>query len=171
MFWFLVFQTGVKKCNCSWGNHVQWSCPDMVDNIYDIYRICMGTTHCATLGTSAEFWKKGTHQKEWCKLLKKARTVKIRQQPQYSPVTYVFFCEKTRITRKQHFENISQMYDTNSWLCQRSSHQKTKSTHVSAREARYHATCRRDYTREDDRHQETIKDTEIIEEQASNKTI
>ena len=29
----------------------------------------------------------------------------------------------------------------------------------------------RDYTRQDDRHQETIKDTKIIEEQASNKTI
>ena len=38
-------------------------------------------------------------------------------------------------------------------------------------EANYHATCRRDYTREDDRHQETIKDTKTIEEQASNKTI
>ena len=33
------------------------------------------------------------------------------------------------------------------------------------------SACRRDYTREDDRHQETIKDTENIEEQASNKTI
>ena len=31
--------------------------------------------------------------------------------------------------------------------------------------------CRRDYTREDDRHQQTTKDTKIIEEQASNKTI
>ena len=38
-------------------------------------------------------------------------------------------------------------------------------------EAHYHATCRRDYTREDDRHQETIKDTKTIEKQASNKTI
>ena len=38
-------------------------------------------------------------------------------------------------------------------------------------EAHYHATCRRDYTREDDRHQETIKDTKTIEDQASNKTI
>ena len=38
-------------------------------------------------------------------------------------------------------------------------------------EAHYHATCRRDYTREDDRHQETIKNIKTIEEQASNKTI
>ena len=48
---------------------------------------------------------------------------------------------------------------------------KVQDTDLAAREARYHATCRRDYTREDDRHQETIKDTKTIEEQASNKTI
>ena len=46
-----------------------------------------------------------------------------------------------------------------------------KDTDLAAREARYHATCQRDYTREDDRHQETTKDTKTIEEQASNKTI
>ena len=34
---------------------MQRSSPDMVDEMYDIYRICMGTTHCATLGTTAEF--------------------------------------------------------------------------------------------------------------------
>ena len=33
------------------------------------------------------------------------------------------------------------------------------------------ATCRSDCTREDHRHQETIKDTKTIEEQASNMTI
>ena len=48
---------------------------------------------------------------------------------------------------------------------------KMQDTDLAAREAHYHATCRRDYTREDDRHQETIKDTKTIEEQASNKTI
>ena len=48
---------------------------------------------------------------------------------------------------------------------------KVQDTDLAAREAHYHATCRRDYTREDDRHQETIKDTKTIEEQASNKTI
>ena len=52
-------------------------------------------------------------------------------------------------TRKQHVENISQ----------------------KQLRAHYHATCRRDYTREDDRHPETIKDIKTIEEQASNKTI
>ena len=48
---------------------------------------------------------------------------------------------------------------------------KVQDTDLAAREAHYHATCRRDYTGEDDRHQETIKDTKTIEEQASNKTI
>ena len=48
---------------------------------------------------------------------------------------------------------------------------KVQDTDLAAREAHYHATCRRDYIWEDDRHQETIKDTKIIEEQASNKTI
>ena len=45
---------------------------------------------------------------------------------------------------------------------------KVPDTDLAAREAHYHATCRRDYTWEDDSHQET---TEDIEEQASNKTI
>ena len=48
---------------------------------------------------------------------------------------------------------------------------KVQDTDLAAREAHYHATCRRDYTREDDIHQETVKDTRTIEEQASNKTI
>ena len=39
---------------------------------------------------------------------------------------------------------------------------KVQDTDLAAREAHYHATCRRDYTREDDRHQETIKDTKTI---------
>ena len=47
---------------------------------------------------------------------------------------------------------------------------KVQDTDLAAREAHYYVTCRTDYTREDDRHQETIKDTKTIE-QASNKTI
>ena len=47
---------------------------------------------------------------------------------------------------------------------------KGQDTDLAAWEAHYHATCRRDYTREDDRHQETTKDAKTIEEQASNKT-
>ena len=48
---------------------------------------------------------------------------------------------------------------------------KVQDTDLAGREAHCHATCRRDYTREDDRHQETIKDTKTIEKQASSKTI
>ena len=36
---------------------------------------------------------------------------------------------------------------------------KVQDTDLAAREARYHATCQRDYSREDDRHQEATKDT------------
>ena len=48
---------------------------------------------------------------------------------------------------------------------------KVQDIDLAAREAHYHATCRRDYSLEDDRHQKTIKDTKTIEEQASNKTM
>ena len=48
---------------------------------------------------------------------------------------------------------------------------KVQDTDLAAQEAYYHVTCQRDYTPEDDRHQETIKDTKTIEEQASNRTI
>ena len=48
---------------------------------------------------------------------------------------------------------------------------KVQNTDLAAREAHYHAACRRDHTREDDRHQEAIKDTKTIEEQPSNKTM
>ena len=48
---------------------------------------------------------------------------------------------------------------------------KVQDTDLAAREAHCHATCRRDYIREDDRHQEAIKDTKTIEEQPSNKTM
>ena len=62
---------------------------------------------------------------------------------------------KEAVTRKQDQHILLKMQDTD----------------LAAREAHYHATCRRDYTREDDRHQETTKDTKTIKEQASNKTI
>ena len=48
---------------------------------------------------------------------------------------------------------------------------KVQDTDLAAQEAHYYATCRRDYSQEDDRHQETTKYTKTIEEQASNKTI
>ena len=48
---------------------------------------------------------------------------------------------------------------------------KVQDTDLATQEAHYHATCRRDNTREDDRYQEIIKDAKTIEEQVSNKTI
>ena len=47
---------------------------------------------------------------------------------------------------------------------------KVQDTDMAVPEAHYHDTCRRDYSREDDRHQETINDTKTTEEQASSKT-
>ena len=47
---------------------------------------------------------------------------------------------------------------------------KVQDTDLAAREADYHSTGRRDYTRKYDRHQETTKDTKTIEDQVSNKT-
>jgi len=90
--------------------------------------------------------------KEWCKILQNARTANPSATTMLAVAQSCLW--KHLNTRKQHVENISQMYVKNSWGA-----------------AHYHATCRRDYTREDDRHQETIKDTKTIEEQASNKTI
>ena len=73
----------------------------------------MGTTHCATLGTTAEFWNKRTNQKGVMQDPQKSENSKsvCNLNASCCPVTDVFFCEKTRITKKQHVENISQMYD------------------------------------------------------------
>ena len=87
--------------------------------------------------------------REWCKILQKARTANSSATTML-PSDRCLVCEKTWIQEN----NISQMCVKNSWG-----------------EAHYHATCQRDYTREDDRHQETIKDTKTIEEQVSKKTI
>ena len=94
-------------------------------------------------------------RREWCTILQKARTANPSATTMPAVAQWQMSCLwKDLNTRKQHVENISQMCVKNSWG-----------------EAHYHATCRRDYTRGDDRHQETIKDTKTIEEQASNKTI
>ena len=53
---------------------------------------------------------------------------------------------KEAVTRKQDQHILSKVQDTD----------------LAAREAHYHATCRRDYTREDDRHQKTYKDTKTV---------
>ena len=41
---------------------------------------------------------------------------------------------------------------------------KVQDTDLATWEAHYHAACQRDYTRENDSHQETINDTKTIEE-------
>ena len=121
-----------------------------------IYWICMGITHCATLWMTADiYFFKEPIGREWCKILQKVRTANPSATTMLAVAQWQMSCLwKGLNTRKQHVENISQMYVKNSWG-----------------EAHYHATCRRDYTWEDDRHQETIKDTKTIEEHASNKTI
>ena len=119
------------------------------------------------------FETKEPTRREWCKLLKKWEQ-QTHQQPQCEllPSDRCLFCETTQITRKQHAENISQMYDKNSWgFCQRSNNNKKQKNKISTSFWNYQATCQRDYIPEDDRHQETIKVTKTIEEQASNKTI
>ena len=89
------------------------------------------------------------------------------------------FLWKDLNTRKQHAENI-QMYGKNSWGFSKEATKRKQDQHIllkvqdtdmAAQEAHYHTTCPRDYTQEDDRHQETIKDTKTTEEKASNKTI
>ena len=90
--------------------------------------------------------KKEPIGREWCKILQKARTANPSATTMLAVAQWQMSCLcKDLNTRKQHVENISQMYVKNSWG-----------------EAHYHATCRRDYTREDDRHQETIKDTKTL---------
>ena len=93
--------------------------------------------------------------REWCTILQKARTANPSATTMPAVAQWQMSCLwKDLNTRKQHVENISQMCVKNSWG-----------------EAHYHASCRRDYTREDDRHPQTIKNTKTIAEQASNKTI
>ena len=119
--------------------------------------------------------------RERCKILQKARTANPPATTMLAVAQWQMSCLwKDLNTSKHHVENISQMYGKNSWgFCQRSNQKKqdqhillkVQDTDLAARETHYHATCRRDYTRKDDRHQETIKDTKTIEEQASTMTI
>ena len=176
VFRFLAFRTGVKKL---WFV-LSWPCA-MVQSWYGGWNIWMYTEsawepHIVLLYEWLQnFETKEPIRSEWCKLLKNARTAYPSATTTLTvaqlPMSF-FVCKKTRITRKQYAENISQLYDKNSWgFCQRSIPLKVHDTDLAAQEAHYHSTCRRDYTREDDRHQEPTKDTKTIEEQASNKTI
>ena len=115
--------------------------------------------------------------REWCKILQKATTA----NPSATTVLAVAqwqmsFLWKDLNTRKQHVETLVKCMtktaeDSAKEATKRKQDQhivlKVQDTDLAAREAHYHATCRRDYTREDDRHKETIKDSKTTEEQAS----
>ena len=79
--------------------------------------------------------------REWCKLLQKARTANLSATTMLAVAQWQMSCLwKDLNTRKQHVENISQMCVKNSWG-----------------EAHYHATCRRDYTRDTRKPSKTLK--------------
>ena len=69
--------------------------------------------------------------REWCKILQKARTANPSANTMLAVAQWqMSFLWKDLNTRKQHVENISQMYGKNSWgFCQRSNQKKTKSAH------------------------------------------
>ena len=117
--------------------------------------------------------------REWCKILQKARTANPSASTMLAVAQWqMSFLWKELNTRKQHVKTVKYMAKTAEDSAKEATKRKqdehillkVQDTDLAAREAHYHATCRRDYTREDDRHQETIKDTKTIEEQASNKT-
>ena len=112
---------------------------------------------------------------------KREQQMQIRQQHNASccQVTDVFFVKRLESQGNNMLKTVKCMTktveDSVKEATKRKQDQhillKVQDTDLAAREVHYHATCRRDYTREDDRHQETIKDTKTIEEQASNMTI
>ena len=124
------------------------------------------------------FQTKEPSRRDWCKILKKARTA----NPSATTVLAVAqwqmsFLWKDLSTRKQHVEN-SQMYGKNSWgFCQRSNQKKTRSAHPfeSARLGCSRSIFTMPFVGEItlERMTDTRKpsDTKTIEEQVSNMTI
>ena len=124
VFLFLAFRTGVKKV---WLWFVlRWPCA-MVQSWYGGWHIWVYTesackSHVVLLYEWLQnFETKEPIRREWCKLLKKARTAypSATTMLAVAQLKMSFLCEKTRITWKQHVEN-SQMYDKNStsfWRC------------------------------------------------------
>ena len=82
--------------------------------------------------------------REWCKILQKARTANPSATTKLAVAQWqMSYLWKDLNTRKQHVENISQMYDKNSWgLCLRSNQKKTRSAHPFEG-ARYWLGCSR----------------------------
>ena len=82
--------------------------------------------------------------REWCKILQKARTANPSAITMLAAAQWqTSFLWKDLNTRKQHVENISQMYGKNSWgFCQRSNQKKIRSAHPFEG-ARYWLGCSR----------------------------
>ena len=80
--------------------------------------------------------------REWCKILQKARTTNPSATTMLAVAQWQMSCLwKDLNTRKQHVENISQMYGKISWgFCQRSNQKKTRSAHPFE-DARYWLGC------------------------------
>ena len=112
------------------------------------------------------------------------RQQQVRQQPEccYQLID-VFLCEKYRITKEQHVEELVKCVtktanDLLAVFVKEAATQKqdqhilfkVHDTDLAARNAHCNASCRRDYTQDDDRHHTTIKDANTIEEQALHKT-
>ena len=116
-------------------------------------------------------------------ILKKARTANPSATTMCMllsllPSDRCLFCEKTRIQGNNMLKTLVKCMAKTAEDSAKEETKRKQDQHIllkvqdlAVREAYYHATCRKDYTREDDRHQETIKDTKTIKEQASNKTI
>ena len=85
---------------------MQWSSPDMVDETYDIYRIAMGTTHCATLGKDCRILKQKNPSEGSDEAPRKSENSNPVSNHNASccPVRDVFFVKRLE----------SQMYDKNS---------------------------------------------------------
>ena len=118
--------------------------------------------------------------REWCKILQKARTANPSATTMLAVAQWQMSCLWKDLNQGNNM--LKTLAKCMAKAAEDSAKEATKrkqdehillkvpDTDLAAREAHYHATCWRDYTREDDRHQETIKDTKTIEKQASNKT-
>ena len=118
--------------------------------------------------------------REWCKILQKARTAHPSATTMLAVAQWqMSFLWKDSNTRKQHVKTVKCMAKTAEDSAKEATKRKqdqhillmVQDTGLAAREAHYHATCQRDYAREEDGHQQTITGTKTIEKQASNKTI
>ena len=172
-----------RNCDCdlSWGDHVQWSCPDTVDEIYEYIPNLHGNrTSCYFMNDCRIQKQKNPSEGSDVSSSKKWEQ-QICQQPQPLAQWQVsFFVKRLKSQGNSLLKTLVKCVsktaeDSVKEASKRKQGQhillKVQNTELAAWEAHHHATCRRDYTWEDDRRQETIKDTKTIQEQASKKTI